>query len=191
MASDPALIIPLPAWVDETVDAFTDPLARDAERMALAVRLSLENVQRGGGPFAALVFSGTELVAAAVNSVLSTGYSLAHAETLALLRFQDETRGRPAEALARPVTLVTTTEPCCQCFGAIVWSGIDHLVCGARTSDAERIGFDEGPKPADWATELERRGIAVTRDVERDAARAVLDEYARRGGTIYGRPGRG
>ncbi len=187
MRSDPSLIIPLPAWVDEAVAAITGPLASDAERMTLAIRLSLENVERGGGPFAALVFSGTELVAAAVNCVLSTGFSLAHAETLALLRFQDANRERPAEALERPVALVTTTEPCCQCFGAIVWSGIDHLVCGARTIDAERIGFDEGPKPADWTTELERRGISVTQDIEREAARAVLDEYAARGGTIYGR----
>jgi hypothetical protein len=32
------------------------------------------------------------------------------------------------------------------CFGAIPWSGRRRLVSGARSSDAEDIGFDEGPK---------------------------------------------
>jgi hypothetical protein len=59
-------------------------------------------------------------------------------------------------------------------------------VCGARAADAEAIGFDEGDKPARWATALARRGISVRRDVCRAEARAVLREYAARAGTIYG-----
>jgi hypothetical protein len=45
--------------------------------------------------------------------------------------------------------------------------------------------FDEGPLPADWVGELERRGIAVVRDVLRDEAREVFHLYARVGGTTY------
>jgi hypothetical protein len=59
---------------------------------------------------------------------------------------------------------------------------VRRLVCGARASDAQAIGFDEGPKPARWARALERRGIAVVRDVQRAEARAALREYA---GVIY------
>ena len=84
-------------------------------------------------------------------------------------------------------SLVASTEPCCQCFGALVWSGIQHLTCGANTADAEAIGFDEGPKPESWVRALEERGIAVTQGVRREEARAVLGEYVRRGGEIYGR----
>jgi len=43
--------------------------------------------------------------------------------------------------------------------------------------------FDEGPLPADWIGELERRGIAVRRDIRREEARAVLRRY----GEIEGR----
>ncbi|KAB2900324.1 MAG: nucleoside deaminase, partial [Dokdonella sp.] len=45
--------------------------------------------------------------------------------------------------------------------------------------------FDEGPLPADWIGELERRGIAVRRDILRDEAREVFRLYARMGGAHY------
>jgi hypothetical protein len=45
--------------------------------------------------------------------------------------------------------------------------------------------FDEGPLPADWTGELERRGIAVARDILRDEACAVLQSYGEQGGTFY------
>jgi tRNA(Arg) A34 adenosine deaminase TadA len=87
---------------------------------------------------------------------------------------------------ADPLALVTSCEPCCQCFGALVWSGVTELVCGALTGDAEAVGFDEGPKPDNWPETLKRRGIGVRLGVCRDEAREVLNEYERRGGTIYG-----
>ncbi|WP_217995186.1 hypothetical protein [Methylogaea oryzae] len=71
------------------------------------------------------------------------------------------------------------------CLGATLWSGVKSLLCGARDEDARAIGFDEGPKPADWADQLRRRGIAVTRDVMRDEACKVLQRYKNQGGTIY------
>nr|MBA2345096.1 nucleoside deaminase [Rubrobacter sp.] len=57
--------------------------------------------------------------------------------------------------------------------------------CGARDEDAGAIGFDEGPKPPMWTDRFEERGIAVTRDVLREEAVAVLREYAATGGEIY------
>jgi tRNA(Arg) A34 adenosine deaminase TadA len=71
------------------------------------------------------------------------------------------------------------------CLGAIFWSGVRHLLCGARGSDAEAIGFDEGPKVEDWATALEQRGITVTRDIGRSKATQVLRNYVEQGGEVY------
>jgi tRNA(Arg) A34 adenosine deaminase TadA len=71
------------------------------------------------------------------------------------------------------------------CFGAIPWSGVTRLVCGARDEDARRIGFDEGPKLSDWQDALKVRGIIVARDVLRKEAVGVLDLYVRLGGPIY------
>ena len=42
-------------------------------------------------------------------------------------------------------------------------------------------GFDEGPLPADWKGELEKRGIAVRTDLMRDHARDVLRDYGESG----------
>jgi tRNA(Arg) A34 adenosine deaminase TadA len=74
--------------------------------------------------------------------------------------------------------LATSSQPCCQCYGATVWAGIDELLIGARSEDVEKLTeFDEGPLPADWIGELERRGIRVRRDILREQARGVLASY--------------
>ncbi|HKU37300.1 MAG TPA: nucleoside deaminase [Polyangiales bacterium] len=176
------LSISIPAWLDETVAAFSGTLGDDESRMRLAIRLSRENVERGGGPFGAALFAGDTLLAAGVNRVLASGLSIAHAEIVTLMRAQTAAQAQPIAEW----TLYSSTEPCCQCFGAVVWSGVTRLVCGAVTSDAEAVGFDEGPKPEAWPDALEKRGIQVRLGVCRDEAREVLDEYKRRGGTIYG-----
>src|SRR3546814_11526113 len=84
-------------------------------------------------------------------------------------------------------TLATSAQPCCQCYGATIWAGIDRLLIGARAQDVmELTEFDEGPLPADWVGELDKRGIEVVRDVNRDDARAVLRAYGAGGGQRYG-----
>jgi tRNA(Arg) A34 adenosine deaminase TadA len=71
------------------------------------------------------------------------------------------------------------------CLGATCWSGVRHLICGARGSDAEALGFDEGPKLKNWITALEQRGISVTVDIGRPQAIHVLQRYVDQGGEVY------
>jgi tRNA(Arg) A34 adenosine deaminase TadA len=157
--------------------------------MDLVTTLSKLNIEQGtGGPFGAGVFRTDthELVAPGVNLVLSSQSSLAHAEVVAIMMAQ-QTLGvhdLGANGLL-PHELVTSCEPCAMCLGAICWSGVRHLVCGARGSDAEAIGFDEGPKPTNWVTELEQRGITVTLDIGRIRASSVLQRYIQNGGEVY------
>jgi len=179
------LVLEIPAWVDDVIAAFSEPLVSDEARMGLTVRLSQENVARGGGPFGGTVFAEDRLLAAGVNLVLDSGFSIAHAEIVALMRAQSALG--QASLSPPPLTLFASTEPCCQCFGALVWAGVRRLVCGANTADAEAVGFDEGPKPAGWVQVLEQRGIAVTEGVLRVEAQAVLASYAAGGGRIYGK----
>ena len=64
----------------------------------------------------------------------------------------------------------------------MVWAGFDELLVGARADDVQSLaGFDEGPLPADWAGELEKRGITIKRDLMRDHARDVLRDYGESG----------
>jgi tRNA(Arg) A34 adenosine deaminase TadA len=178
-----AVSIVIPAWIDEASAALGSSFGSHEAQMRLAITLSRLNVERGGGPFGAAVFAGARLIAAGVNCVLSSGLSIAHAEIVAILRAQRVLAGA---APAGPLSLVSSAEPCCQCFGALIWSGVDELVCGANTADVEEIGFDEGPKPQPWAEVLRTRGIRVTEGLLRDEAREALALYKARGGPIYG-----
>ena len=81
--------------------------------------------------------------------------------------------------------LVTTCEPCAMCFGAVPWSGVRSLVCGARKSDAQAAGFDEGDKPRDWVESLRARGIDVELDVLRDESASIFKQYRDTGGVVY------
>ena len=182
----------LPAWVHESVD--TQRLyVGDAAKVELAIALSRMNIEAGsGGPFGAAVFGPDErIISIGVNRVLPHTCSLAHAETMAYMLAQQRTqRARLNEdAIGErlgPITLATSSQPCCQCYGATIWAGIDRLLIGARSEDVETLTeFDEGPLPADWIGELERRCIEVVRDVHRDLARDVLRAYGESGGERY------
>jgi len=158
------------------------------ERMELAISLARENANRGGGPFGAILVEAESgrVVAPGVNLVVPLSCSLAHAEMVAIAIAQQIAGSYDLGAEGQPaLQLVTSTEPCAMCLGAIPWSGIRSLVCGAAGEDAQRIGFDEGDKPDRWPEALERRGIWVRRDVCKDEAARVLADYAGAGGPIY------
>jgi tRNA(Arg) A34 adenosine deaminase TadA len=182
------LILELPAWAQNMARQSPGPFGSVEARMRLAIELSRRNVAEGtGGPFGAAVFAADSgrLVAVGVNLVEPSRCSLAHAETVALALAQQTVGHYDLSRSGTAHELVTSTEPCAMCLGAIPWSGVRRVICGARGQDACAIGFDEGAKPADWIGELHRRGIEVVRDVLRDEARAVLRQYVDGGGTVY------
>lgn len=180
--------VALPDWVVPCVP-WDRPHTSADERMALAIALSRDNVRHGsGGPFGAVVFDGETWypVAAGVNLVEDARNAVLHAEIVALMLAQ-ATVGRytlHAPDLP-PHVLVTSCEPCAMCLGAILWSGVRGLECGATRSDAIRIGFDEGPVFAESYAYLSARGVRVRQGVRRNDAAAVLEAYRRAGGRIY------
>lgn len=181
------LHLTLPVWVME-LDLAGRDFSTDAAKVGLAIELSRLNVEHAsGGPFGAAVFSPQHrLVAVGVNRVVRQNCSVAHAEMMAYMLAQQRLQQFRLNALGGPVTLATSAQPCCQCYGATVWAGIDRLLIGARAEDVMALTeFDEGPLPADWVGELAKRGIEVVRDVQRDAACAVLKAYGELGGPKY------
>lgn len=184
---DAALHIELPEFLVRA-NAAAPCLPLPDERMRFVLGLARENIAVGGGPFAAAVFErvGGRLVAAGVNRVVATHCSSAHAEVLALSLAQQKFGSHDLGAAGLPACeLVSSAEPCAMCLGAVLWSGVRHLVCGARGEDVAALGFDEGPRSLDWISELHRRGVDVTTDVQREAALAILRDYASGGGLIY------
>ena len=153
--------------------------------MQLVIDLAKQNISEGGGPFGAAVFAadGT-FIAPGINRVVLASVPIAHAEIVAI--------GLAAQALGSwdvaslgSYELVSSTEPCAMCLGAVPWAGVDRLVCGARDADARAVGFDEGNKPDDWVDALRAADITVIRDVLRPRAVELLQGYASAGGAIY------
>ena len=184
----PTFSFRLPEWVGGMAGDPARPYPTLDERMQLVIRLASENVaQRTGGPFGAAVFDLERhtLIAPGVNMVVPGNSSILHAEIVALVLAQQVLGHFDLSATGRDCELVSSTEPCAMCLGAVPWSGVKRLACGARDADARAIGFDEGAKPEDWVHELTQRGIEVVLDVCRDEAVAVLQKYSERGGELY------
>jgi len=180
--------IVFPQWVNAFLDKSPEAFPGIEERMRFVIALSEENIRNEtGGPFGAAIFDNAgKLIAPGINMVIPENCSVLHAEMVAIMMAQkkvgnyDLSNGGKSSA-----DLFSTTEPCAMCFGAIPWSGVNRLVCGARCEDAEALGFDEGPKPKEWVSALNQRGIDVVCDVLRDDAKAVLNAYAKTGGLVY------
>jgi len=173
----------LPAWIHEEVSADT-VCSDDDDKVELAIRLSQLNVQHGsGGPFGAAIFDADgRLLGVGVNRVVPQTCSTAHAEMMAFMTAQVRTQKFRLNEDRSGISLATSAQPCCMCYGASFWAGIDRLLIGARAEDVMRLTeFDEGPLPEDWVGELERRGIAVSRDHHRERACAVLRAYGESG----------
>lgn len=184
------LSIDLPDWLIARLSS-SGPLADRRARMQFAIDLSRENVERKtGGPFGAIIVEteSGRLISGGVNLVEHQANAVLHAEIVAIMFAQ---RALAVWTLAQAgfpgYELVTSSTPCAMCLGAVLWSGVTSLVCGARGDDVERIGFDEGPVFEESFEYLRRRGVTIAHDVMRDEARVVLAAYQVRGGTIYNR----
>lgn len=178
----------LPAWVEPFIANYDQNFSTPEKRMALAIALSAENIkQNTGGPFGAAIFDNNhQLLAVGVNLVPSSNCSILHAEMVAIALAQ-QTLGRYdlSDGGKETYELASSAEPCAMCMGAVPWSGITHLRCAARDQDVRDIGFNEGAKLQQWSDALNERGIEVTRDIHRDAAVRVLNDYKEQQGTIY------
>lgn len=179
--------IALPEWFAGAL-ATLPPCPDDEAKLRFAIALAMRNVEeRTGGTFGAAIFDGDgRVIAAGVNRVLPETCSAAHAELLAMIGAQRRFGRNRLNGNGERFVLATSAQPCCQCYGACVWAGIDELLIGARAEDVMALSeFDEGPLPADWIGELERRGIAVRRDILREEACEVFRRYALLGGPAY------
>ena len=187
--SSPTSPFHLPSWTSRIAWRRQQPIISAHDRMKFVIRLALTNVTaKTGGPFGAAVFETKtgRLIAIGLNVVEPSNCSITHAEMVALVNAHQALRHFDLGADGMPtLELVTSCEPCAMCYGAVLWSGVRKLVCGARGSDAATIGFDEAPKPKSWVAELKKRRITVTRDLCRDEAIAVFRRYERSGGRIY------
>ena len=108
--------------------------------MARAIELSIQNVRSGrGGPFAAVIVKGGQIIAEGVNQVTSTSDPTAHAEIVAIR----EACRKLGTFELNGCDFYTSCEPCPMCLGAIYWARPNRVYFGNTAADAAAVGFDD------------------------------------------------
>ena len=185
----------LPDWASTELEHLPQFLPDLEPRMAAVLRFARLNTEhQTGGPFAAGVFErdSGRVISIGVNRVVPLNCSSAHAEIMALSLAQQRLGvydlGGPDMAAHQ---LVVNWSPCAMCFGAGLWSGIRSLVIAGADPEMMAItGFDEGPMPAEWRTELAKRGIELIEGVLREESLADFRAFAASNPVVYnGRQG--
>ena len=184
-----SLTLSLPEWIGDFLKEYQFPLVSNEERMRFVLKLTLQNIEKTtGGPFGAAVFEreSGQLVSVGVNVVLNQGCSAAHAEMMAIMLAQQELGTHDLGIADLPeFQLVTSGKMCAMCLGSVVWSGVREVLASAQPEDVENIvGFDEGPAPADYDQQLEKRGISIIPSFLREEGCAVLQRYVDLGGVV-------
>ena len=107
--------------------------------MREAIRLSIENVRQGGGPFGAVIVKDGEIIATGANRVTPQCDPTAHAEVNAIR----EAARRLGSFDLSGCEIYTSCEPCPMCLGAIYWAHIRKIYYANNKADAKDAGFDD------------------------------------------------
>jgi tRNA(Arg) A34 adenosine deaminase TadA len=188
--------ITLPEWALDYYESFKDiEFNSEEEMMTVAVEMSRRNVaENTGGPFGTAIFEvdleskKTTLFSVGCNLVVPMSNSTLHGEMVAIQFAQQKVKtfSLAKNDSKKEYHLYTSCEPCAMCLGGTLWSGVSKMVCSAAKSDAEAIGFNEGPVFPESYDALEAAGVKVVRNVLSKEGAEVLRKYGETG-TIYNR----
>ncbi|MFN8256938.1 MAG: nucleoside deaminase [Bacteroidales bacterium] len=122
-----------------------------------AIRLSEESIERGGGPFGAVVVKNGKMIAGASNSVTNDMDPTAHAEVNAI---------RKACKILGTYDLsgceiYSSCEPCPMCLSAIYWAHIETVYFGNTREDAKTAGFADDFIYNEFGLDMNRRKVKL------------------------------
>lgn len=111
------------------------------ENMQKACKLAVSSVQRGSGPFGAIIIKNDtkEVIGKGHNMVTLANDPTMHAEIVAI---RDACHTLDTFKLEN-CTLYTSCEPCPMCLSAAYWAHISTIYYGNTKIDAKNIGFDD------------------------------------------------
>src|SRR5215468_9873808 len=130
-----------------------------------AIEMAVENVRRGGGPFAALVVRNGSIIAAGSNQVTRSHDPTAHAEVVAI-REACRVLGR---FQLTGCDVYSSCEPCPMCLGALYWARPDRIFFAATHDDAAAAGFDDSFIYRELALDPAARRLPMIRVADEDA----------------------
>jgi len=136
--------------------------------MQLAIRLSEENVQNGGGPFGAVIAKEGEVVATGVNRVTANNDPTAHAEVSAIREACRKVKNFKLDGCV----VYSSCEPCPMCLSALYWAGISKIYYANTKDDAKAIDFDDSFIYEQLALERPDRSIPSEQMLRDEALKA-------------------
>jgi len=111
----------------------------DKKLLKKAISLAAEGMNRGGGPFGAIITRDGKIISRESNRVTLDNDPTAHAEILAIRSAAHQLGTWDLSGCE----LYTSCEPCPMCLGAVYWSGIRKVYYAATHNDARDAGFDD------------------------------------------------
>ncbi len=114
-------------------------MTKDEIYLRQAVEIAKQNIEKGGGPFGAIIVKDNEVVAQCGNSVTNDNDPTAHAEVNCI---RSACKKLNTFDLSGCV-IYSSCEPCPMCLSAIYWARLDRLVYAATRQDAAGAGFDD------------------------------------------------
>jgi tRNA(Arg) A34 adenosine deaminase TadA len=111
----------------------------DLKYMDMAAQLSIDNIDRGGGPFGAVIVKDNEVVATGVNAVTLNNDPTAHAEVSAIRNACKKL----STFNLKGCIVYSSCEPCPMCLSALYWAGVSKIYYGNTKEDAAAIDFSD------------------------------------------------
>ena len=109
------------------------------EFMKRAIELSIESVNKGGGPFGCVIVKDEKIVSEGSNKVTSSKDPTAHGEIVAIREACKKINNFSLSGFE----LYSSCEPCPMCLSAIYWARIDKVYYANTREDAQKIDFDD------------------------------------------------
>ena len=136
--------------------------------MKRAIELSVESVNRGGGPFGCVVVKDEIIVSEGLNKVTSTNDPTAHGEIVAIRKACKNLKVFNLSGCE----LYSTCEPCPMCLSSIYWAHIDKIYYANTRDDAQKIDFDDSLIYSELKKNIKRRKIPMVQMMRDEALKA-------------------
>jgi tRNA(Arg) A34 adenosine deaminase TadA len=136
--------------------------------MQKAIRLSIENVKHGGGPFGAIIAKEGKIISTGVNLVTKNNDPTAHAEINAIRK----AARKLGTFNLSGCEIFTSCEPCPMCLSAIYWAHLDKIYYANTKTDAKNIGFDDSFIYDELEQKPDNRKIKMIQLLPEEAIRA-------------------
>ena len=138
------------------------------EFMKRAIELSVESVDKGGGPFGCIIVKDDKIIAEGSNKVTLNNDPTAHGEIVAM---RDACKKLNNFNL-NGCELYSSCEPCPMCLSAIYWARITKIYFANTRQDAQKIDFDDSLIYSEFQKNINERKIPMIQMMRNEALKA-------------------